>query len=223
MIEAIKLSKVSKSYNNTVILNNVNLTVNKGATVGIIGPNACGKSVLFKLICGFEKPNSGEIFIRKEKVGETFDFPSDVGIIINEVGYIGIYSGFKNLQYLAEIRNKIDDNKIKETMEMVGLDPNNKTKVKNYSLGMKQKLGIAQAIMENQDILILDEPFNALDYKTNKEIKNLLIKLKNEGRTIMITSHNHNDIEELCSEIYIIDDGELLELTEEKKEIYFNL
>ncbi|WP_042274411.1 ABC transporter ATP-binding protein [[Clostridium] dakarense] len=206
---AIKLEDVTKSYNGTNILNNISIEINKGETVGIIGANGSGKSVLFKVICGFVSPDSGATFIRGSKLGEKIDFPEDVGVFINEPGYISIFNGFQNLKFLADINNKIDDKKIKHTMEKVGLNPNNKAKVQDYSLGMKQKLGIAQAIMEDQDILVLDEPFNALDYKTYEDIKNIIKYLKDEGRTILLTSHNFEDIQQLCDRIYIIEEGKL--------------
>lgn len=206
---AIKLENVTKSYDGITILNNINLEINKGETIGIIGANGSGKSVLFKAICGFVSPDSGDTFIRGLKLGEKIDFPENVGVFINEPGYISIFNGFQNLKFLADINNKIDDKKIKKTMEKVGLNPNNKAKVQDYSLGMKQKLGIAQAIMEDQDILVLDEPFNALDYKTYEDIKNIIKSLKDEGRTILLTSHNFEDIQQLCDKIYIIEEGKL--------------
>lgn len=212
---AIKLENVSKSYNGITILNNINLEINKGKCVGIIGSNGSGKSVLFKTICGFVSPDKGSTFIRGLKLGEKIDFPENVGVFINEPGYISIFNGFQNLKFLADINNKIDDKKIKQTMEKVGLNPNNKAKVQDYSLGMKQKLGIAQAIMEDQDILVLDEPFNALDYKTYEDIKNIIKSLKDEGRTILLTSHNFEDIEQLCDSVYLIEEGRLELVTPE--------
>lgn len=221
MNEIIKVNKVSKAFNGVNILDDISLNIKKGSTIGIIGENGSGKSVIFKLICGFLKPDCGEIYIRGEKIGKKFDFPDNVGAMINKPGYIDMYTGFKNLKFLAGIKNIIDDGKIKSTMELVGLDANNKTKVKNYSLGMKQKLGIAQAIMEDQDIIILDEPFSALDFKTNKDIKQLIKLLKIKGNTILLTSHNHSDIEELCDEIYIILNGKIEKLTNNIKNMYF--
>ena len=149
------------------------------------------------------------------------DFPEDMGIFINSPGYISLYNGFKNLKLLADIRGKIDDKKIASTMELVGLNPNNKTKVEDYSLGMKQKLGIAQAIMENQNIIILDEPFNSLDYKTYIDIKEIITKLQAQSKTILLTSHNFEDIQELCDIIYIIEEGHLQVLNDTLKEKYF--
>ena len=162
----IKVENVSKQYNGVNILTDINLKIEKGTTVGIVGSNGSGKSVLFKIISGFTAPDTGNVLIRDNELGKDMDFPEDMGIFINSPGYISLYNGFKNLKLLADIRGNIDDKKIASTMELVGLNPNNKTKVDGYSLGMKQKLGIAQAIMEDQNIIILDEPFNSLDYKT---------------------------------------------------------
>jgi ABC-2 type transport system ATP-binding protein len=217
----IEVNNVSKTFSGQTILKRIQLNIKKGKTVGIVGGNGSGKSVLFKTICGFIRPDEGVVKIRGEMLGAGIDFPENVGIFINSPGYIEIYSGFKNLQLLAAINNKITDTQIKHTMNLVGLNPDNKTKVKDYSLGMKQKLGIAQAIMENQDILILDEPFNALDYKTYHDIKKIIRSLKATERTILLTSHHFEDIEELCDEVYIINEGELKHLTEELKSIYF--
>lgn len=220
METVIKLNKVSKEYNKINILNDINLEIKKGSTVGIVGGNGSGKSILFKLICGFISPDKGEVYVRDKKLGDNIDFPEDVGVFINEPGYISLYSGFNNLKLLAGINNKIDDAKIIKTMEMVGLNPNNKAKVENYSLGMKQKLGLAQAIMEDQDILVLDEPFNALDYKTYQDIKEIIKILKTQERTILLTSHNFEDIEQLCDVIYIIEDGSLKIISDEEIQRY---
>lgn len=221
MTNVIEVSNVSKAFSGQTILKNIQLQVKKGKTVGIVGGNGSGKSVLFKTICGFIRPDEGVVKIRGEVLGAGIDFPENVGVFINSPGYMEIYNGFKNLQYLAAINKKITDAQIAQTMNLVGLNPDNKTKVKDYSLGMKQKLGIAQAIMENQDILILDEPFNALDYKTYNDIKEIIRSLQAADRTILLTSHHFEDIEELCDEVYFIADGELKHLTEEVKSIYF--
>lgn len=221
MEEAIQIDSVSKTFAGHKVLDNVSLTVETGKTIGIVGGNGSGKSVLFKIICGFEVPDSGHVIIRGKELGKEIDFPENVGVFINAPGYIELYSGFKNLQYLAAINRKISDTQIRNTMQLVGLNPENKTKVKDYSLGMKQKLGIAQAIMENQDILILDEPFNALDYKTYQDIKEIIKSLQEANRTILLTSHHFEDIEELCDEVFVISEGELVLLTDEKKHLFF--
>lgn len=221
MTAEINVQNVSKSFNQQPILTNVNLTVQKGQTIGIVGANGSGKSVLFKIICGFTAPDQGEVYIRNKKLGTDIDFPERVGVFINSPGFIDLYTGLQNLQFLADINGNIDDKEIRRTMELVGLNPDNKTKVKEYSLGMKQKLGIAQAIMEDQDIIILDEPFNALDYKTYNDTKEIVKKLKEKQCTILMTSHNYEDIEELCDLTYLIIDGQLMILTEDAKETYF--
>ena len=164
---------------------------------------------------------TGKVYVRGKQLGKGGrDFPENIGVFINSPGFVGIYSGFQNLKFLADIRGKIGNKEIRNAMEKVGLDPENKTKVDNYSLGMKQKLGLAQAIMEEQDILVLDEPFNALDIKTYEDVKAIIRMLTAEGKTIFLTSHHYKDIEQLCSQIYMIEDCNLLPVTEEIAEQY---
>jgi ABC-2 type transport system ATP-binding protein len=205
----IEINQVSKSFKGVTIFENLNLRVEKGKIYGIIGHNGSGKSVLFKLICGFIFPESGKIIVDGEELGTNKRFPNSFGIIIDRPGYIAGKTGFENLKALATIENKISDDKIKQVMEMVGLQPEAKQKVKNYSLGMKQKLAIAQAIMEDQQTLILDEPFNALDIDSVENIRRLLQKFREEGRTIILTSHNQEDINLLCDEVYRISNFKL--------------
>ena len=216
MSSYIEVRNVSKSFSGRAILQNISLSVEQGTTVGLVGANGSGKSVLFKIICGFEKPDQGSVYVRGRQIGKNGrDFPADMGVFINSPGFIGIYSGFQNLKFLADIQGKIGEKEIRQTMTKVGLDPDNKEKVDNYSLGMKQKLGLAQAIMEGQDILILDEPFNALDYKTYEDVKAIIRMLKAEGKTIFLTSHHYKDIEQLCDQVYSLEDCQLLPITEE--------
>ena len=205
----ISLKQVSKSFTGRRDLSGISLNVEKGSTVGIVGANGSGKSVLFNLICGFLIPDRGQVCVRGQVLGKGRDFPENMGVLINSPGFIGLNTGLQNLRYLAGIRGVAGDKEIRSAMQKVGLDPEDKTKVEHYSLGMKQKLGIAQAIMENQDILILDEPFNALDYKTCNDIKEIIRILQAEGRTILMTSHNYDDLETLCTHIYAIDEGKL--------------
>ena len=194
MSSYIEVKNVSKSFSGRAILQNISLPVEQGTTVGLVGANGSGKSVLFKIICGFEKPDQGSVYVRGNQLGKNgCDFPESLGVFINSPGFIGIYNGFQNLKFLADIQGKIGEKEIRQAMGKVGLDPDNKTKVDNYSLGMKQKLGLAQAIMEGQDILILDEPFNALDYKTYEDVKAIIRMLKAEGKTIFLTSHHYKD------------------------------
>ncbi len=212
----ISLNQVSKRFSGRRVLSDVSLQVEKGSTVGIVGSNGSGKSVLFNIICGFLVPDSGEVSVRGRALGKGRDFPENVGVLINAPGFIGLHTGLQNLRYLAGIRGVVGDREIRAAMQKVGLDPEDPTKVEHYSLGMKQKLGIAQAIMEDQDILILDEPFNALDYKTYQDTMEILRILQAEGRTILLTSHHYDDLEALCTRIYAIEDGVLGVLSDEE-------
>lgn len=211
----IELEQISKKFGKKIILQNVSLAARQGQTIGLVGANGSGKSVLFKILCGFEQPDTGRVLVRGKQLGAGRDFPENVGVFINSPGFIGLYNGFQNLKFLADIRGKIGQKEIKDAMSKVGLDPDNKTKVDNYSLGMKQKLGLAQAIMEGQDILVLDEPFNALDYKTYEDMKSIIRQLKAEGKTIFLTSHNFSDIEQLCDAVYTIENCSLTPITDE--------
>ena len=202
MSTIIKIDKVSKAFLRRVILKDVSLSVEAGHTVGIVGSNGSGKSVLFQIICGFLVPDSGIVSVRDQALGNSRDFPENMGVLINSPGFISLDTGLQNLRYLAGIRGVIGDQEIRDAMKKVGLDPEDRTKVEHYSLGMKQKLGLAQAIME-------DEPFNALDYKTYNDVKEIIRTLHAEGKTILMTSHNYEDIETLCDEIYAIEDGQL--------------
>ena len=205
----IELDRVSKAFSRRTILNDVTLAIEAGHTVGIVGSNGSGKSVLFQVICGFLTPDSGTVRVRGETLGGNRDFPENMGVLINSPGFISLDTGLQNLRYLAGIRGVIGDREIRDAMKKVGLDPDDRTRVEHYSLGMKQKLGLAQAIMEGQDILILDEPFNALDYKTYNDVKEIIRALQAEGKTILMTSHNYEDLETLCNEVYVLEEGTL--------------
>ena len=169
--------------------------------------------MLMKCICGFVKPTSGEIQVDGQVIGKDIDFIPNAGIIIETPGFIPNYSGYKNLQLLASIQNRIDKTRIREVMQMVGLDPDMKRCVKKYSLGMRQRLGLAQAIMEDPSLIILDEPFNGLDKHGVAEIRELLLDLKTGGKTILLASHNDEDIRILCDHVYEMDGGVLRERT----------
>lgn len=198
----IEMKNVSKSYKGLVLFENTNLSIEKGKIYGLIGPNGSGKSVLFKMMCGFVFPDQGTVTVRGEQLGKQNRFPRNFGVIIDRPGYLGNKTGFENLKYLAMIKNQITDTQISETMSAVGLQPSAKQKVKNYSLGMKQKLALAQAIMENQEVLLLDEPFNALDIDSVERIRDLLFLLKDQGKTIILTSHNQEDIDVLSDHVF---------------------
>lgn len=208
-MEYISINNVSKSFSKKVIFENISLEIKQGSIIGIMGPNGCGKSVLMKMICGIYRPAHGEIYVRGKKIGLDFDFPPDIGALINAPQFLYTHTGFENLKLLAAIRGLISYKEIIAAMQMVGLDYQLKTKVKDYSQGMKQKLGIAQAFMEGQDILLLDEPFNALDEKSHENILRMLICFKKEGKTIILTSHNVQDLTKICTQIYKIENCKL--------------
>lgn len=194
------------------ILKNINVEFEKGKIHGIIGRNGSGKTMLMKCICGFVKPTDGTVFVADKQIGKDCDFPDSVGIIIETPGFIPYYSGYRNLKLLADLNKKIDKEKIRNTMQMVGLVPDLKRHVKKYSLGMRQRLGLAQAIMENPDLLILDEPMNGLDKDGVSDMRKYLLNLKEQGKTILIASHSAEDIEILCDTVCEMDKGVLTKL-----------
>lgn len=207
-----KVMGLTKTFKNQVIFDNVNISIQKGNIYGFKGPNGSGKSVFLKILCGLLLPDKGTIEINNKILNKDIDFPEDVGVIIEQPGFLPEYSGFKNLKYLASIRKKINDKQIKKVIEQVGLDPNDKKSVRKYSLGMKQKLAIAQAIMEKPKLLILDEPMNALDKKSVDIIRKLLLDFKDSGVTILMTSHLNEELELLCSQIYEFNDKKIIQV-----------
>ncbi len=209
MAEMIRIENLNKKFGDVTALENVNLSIEKGKIYGIVGRNGSGKTVLFKLITGFLKPTKGRVVVSGKEVGKDTDFADNIGIIIENPGFLKGYTGFRNLAYLAGIRNVIGKEEIRESMKKVGLDPDSHKKVGKYSLGMKQRLGIAQAIMEDPEILILDEPMNSLDKQGVEEIRGILMGLRDDGKTIILASHNKEDIEILCDEVYEMDQGRL--------------
>lgn len=210
----IEIIGFSKKFKNNVILEDINLKIKRGKCYGFIGENGSGKTLIFKAICGFIRPSSGYITVKGKKVGSEVDFPEDVGVLIEQPGFLPNYSAYENLEFLANINGKIGEKEIRNALIFVNLDPNERKKLKNYSLGMKQRLGIAQAIMENPQILILDEPLNTLDKDGVKIIKKKLQELKEGGKTILITSHNAQDIQELCDYVFEINDKSLNNIVE---------
>lgn len=198
---------ITKSFKKEKILEDVNLDFSGGHIYGIVGKNGTGKSVLFKLICGFIHADEGEIEVNGKKIGKDIDFPESMGAIIEAPGFLPYQSGIKNLEYLAGIRKIATHNTIVKTMEMVGLDPFSKKRVGKYSLGMKQRLAIAQAIMENPMLIILDEPMNGLDEDGVGEMRCIFNDLKEQGKLLILASHNREDISILCDEVYEIKKG----------------
>jgi ABC-2 type transport system ATP-binding protein len=204
---AISVQNVSKSFGEEEVLHDVSHDFGEGRIHGIVGNNGSGKTVLMKCICGFLLPTKGRIFVNYKQVGKDMDFPEDIGIIIETPGFLPNISGMKNLQILASLKRKIGDDVIRDTIRRVGLDPTMKKPVGKYSLGMRQRLGIAQAIMENPSILILDEPFNGLDKSGVAHMRQLIKELREQGKTIILASHNQMDIDELCDTVCEMEAG----------------
>ena len=213
--DKIELIHVTKKFGQELVLKEVNLTLEQGRVYGIVGNNGSGKTVLMKCICGFLIPTTGLIRVFGSSIGQDVDFPESLGVIIETPGFLTNLTGRKNLEILAGMRRKIGPAEILQVLEKVGLDPALKKPVANYSLGMRQRLGIAQAIMEDPKLLILDEPFNGLDKHGVGEIRKLLLELKEEGKTILLASHNEEDIRILCDEVYETDGGVLRKCEDE--------
>lgn len=204
---------VFNNYNKLIkkkeILTDINLTFESGKIYGLHGHNGSGKTMLLRAICGLILPTSGSVTVDGKTVGKDIEFPDGVGVIIENMSLIPEYTGFKNLQLLAGIKKKIGDSEIRDTLISVGLDPDDKRKVKEYSLGMKQKLNFAQAIMEKPELLLLDEPTNAMDVQTVEKVRSILVEMKEKGTLIIIASHNKEDLDALCDEFIDICDGKI--------------
>jgi ABC-2 type transport system ATP-binding protein len=209
MESAISVKGVGLTIKRDVILTDINVEFEKGKIHGLIGRNGSGKTMLMKCICGFVRPTKGYVIFAGKRIGKDTDFPENAGIIIETPGFIPYYSGYRNLKILAGLNRKIGKEEIMKTLELVGLKGAERKLVRKYSLGMRQRLGLAQAIMEEPDILILDEPMNGLDNKGVEEMRQILLGLKKEGKTILLVSHNSEDIKVLCDTIHEMDHGEI--------------
>ena len=209
METCVELTGVTRRFGEDLVLKEVNLTLEAGRVYGIVGNNGSGKTVLMKCICGFLTPTTGPVRVFGKQVGRDADFPEELGVIIESPGFLTNLTGRKNLEILASLRKKIGGSGVRAAMERVGLDPDMKKAVEKYSLGMRQRLGIAQAIMEDPKLLVLDEPFNGLDKNGVAQIRQLLLELKEKRKTILLASHNEEDIRILCDEVYEMDGGVL--------------
>lgn len=205
----IEVRNVKKRFKEQEVLKGIDLTVRKGEICGIMGRNGSGKTVLFKCICQILLPDHGTIRINGADISKHHEIMQGIGVIIENPAYLENYSGFQNLSFLAGILKKIGKQEIGEALKLVGLEEAARKKVKKYSMGMRQRLAIAQAVMENQQIQILDEPMNGLDKSGVDEIRRLLLELKEKGHTILIASHNPFDMELLCDSVYEMDNGML--------------
>lgn len=212
MEAAIRIEDLCKSFKQERILKSISHVFESGKIHGIIGFNGSGKTVMFKCICGFLQPDKGRIWVHGKVIGKDIDFPEAVGMIIENPGFLPHCSGFANLKKLAALRKTITDAQVRDAILRVGLDPTSKKHVGNYSLGMRERLGIAQAIMEEPDLLILDEPFNGLDKKGVDEVCRLLEELRENGKTILLAGHNALEIDRLCDTVCEMDAGILTQI-----------
>lgn len=208
----IRLWKVRKSFGEEEVLRELSWEMERGKVYGIVGNNGSGKTVLMKCICGFLPVSGGTVQVGGKYVGTEVDFPESLGVIIETPGFLTNFSGKKNLEILAQLRGKITGSDITRVLRQVGLDPEMKKPVSKYSLGMRQRLGIAQAIMEDPELLILDEPFNGLDHHGVEEIRKILLEQKKQGKTILLASHNQEDIRILCDRVFEMDGGVMREV-----------
>lgn len=208
----VELSHVTRRFGEDLVLKEVNLSLERGKVYGIVGNNGSGKTVLMKCICGFLPVTTGTVRVFGKRIGKDVDFPESLGVIIETPGFLTHMTGRKNLEILADLNRRITKADIRLVLRKVGLDPDMKKPVGKYSLGMRQRLGIAQAIMEDPGLLILDEPFNGLDKNGVGEIRKILLELKAQGKTILLASHNEEDIQILCDEVYEMDGGVLTPL-----------
>lgn len=209
----IEIIHLTKRFGDDLVLKEVNLVWEAGQVYGIVGNNGSGKTVLMKSICGFLPATTGSIKVFGKIIGKDTDFPESTGVIIETPGFLTNLTGRKNLEILADLNRKISKADVRMVLKKVGLDPDMRKPVAKYSLGMRQRLGIAQAIMENPKLLILDEPFNGLDKHGVEEIRKIILELKEDGRTIILASHNEEDIRILCDRVFEMDGGVLKEIT----------
>ena len=210
-MEKITIDSVGKQFRDKKVLQDISLECKKGEIVGIVGHNGCGKTVLFKCVCGLLRPTSGTIQLDDKVLGKDVDMLPSCGVIIEEPAFIGRYSAIKNLRLLYMVNQKKNENKLREVLTTVGLDPDSRKRVSKYSLGMRQRLAIAQAIMEDPEVLVLDEPMNGLDHNGVAQMRELFLKLKEEGKIILMASHNKEDIEVLCDVVVSMENGRIID------------
>ncbi len=205
----ISAQSITKRFGKRVVLDELDFELPQGQIYGISGPNGSGKSVFLRILTGLVRPNAGRVEIFGQQVGAKVELPCSTGALIDRPGFLPTSSGFRNLELLASIRGATTPAKIAETMYFVGLDPHDKKPAGAYSTGMRQRLGLAQAIMEDPELLILDEPTNGLDFEGQREIYGYLVKLRKQDKTILITSHNRDELRILCDRIFVLREGRL--------------
>ncbi|MDO4292679.1 MAG: ABC transporter ATP-binding protein [Eubacteriales bacterium] len=210
MTHTLELIDVGKKFGRNRVLQEISLSAQSGTILGFTGHNGSGKTVLFKCICGFMEVSEGQILIDKRPVGIEKNMPCCVAGTIEEPAFLEEYSGIQNLDFLYRLRHRKDTAKMRRMMELVHLDPDSRKKVGKYSLGMKQRLAIAQVLMEEQPILVMDEPMNGLDRQGSAEIRELLLEEKKKGKIVLLASHNKQDIDYLCDRVYELENGRMI-------------
>lgn len=213
----IKLVNICKDFKNVTVLKDVNIEFKPGKIYGLVGRNGCGKSVLLKIMCGFYKPTSGNVLFNDKCIDLEKKFAPSTRALIERPNFLPDATGYQNLKILASIQNKIGDDEIINTLEKVNLLPEKDKKYFKYSLGMKQKLGIAQVLMEDPEVMILDEAFNGIDDESKEMITKLLLEEKKRGKTIILATHMKEDLENLCDVILKIENYTLKEEKQKKK------
>lgn len=205
----IEVKDLCKTIKGVEILRHVDMVMDGGKIYGLRGKNGSGKTMFMRCICGLILPSSGEISIDGKCIGKDIDFPPSIGVLIENPAFLNAYTGLENLKLLASIKGQITETEIRDTLAAVGLDPDDRRKYRKYSLGMKQRLGIACALMESPDIILLDEPINALDQRGVEIVKELLLELRNQGKLIIVACHDNQELEFLSDVIYHVDNGRI--------------
>lgn len=213
MCKHVVLEAVSKTLKGQKVLDSVSVSFEKGKTYGIVGRNGSGKTMLLKAICGFLRPDAGRVLVAGKQLGKECEFAEDVGFLFDSPAFAEDLNGYTNLKLLAAIRNRIDGDMVRQWMERVGLDDRSPKPVAKYSLGMRQRLGIAQALMENPSLIVLDEPLNGIDKAGTEVILHHLMQEKRSGKTMILASHLDDDVHTLCDVVYRMEDGRLIEST----------
>jgi len=205
----VSAQRITKRFGKRVVLDGLDFELPRGQIYGISGPNGSGKSVFLRILTGLVLPDAGQVRVFDQEVGREVEFPRATGALIDRPGFLSASSGYRNLELLASIRGVATSTKIAETMYFVGLDPHDKKPVGAYSTGMRQRLGLAQAIMEDPELLVLDEPTNGLDFDGQREIYGHLVEMRKAGKTILLTSHSRDELRILCDRIFVMQAGKL--------------
>ena len=205
----LEIKDISKKIGEDYVLREINLSMDKGRIYGLQGKNGCGKSMLMRVICGLVLPTEGKVIIDGEELGKDISFPRSIGVLIEKPGFLDSYSGYQNLKMLASIQGRVEEEGILKTIQRVGLEDVMHKKYRKYSLGMKQKLGIAAAILERPDIVILDEPANALDEKSEEKLWKIVREEKERGALVIVSCHTSEILETVTDQIFRMDGGKM--------------